>query len=713
MLNHFYDSCYNIVEKHVPLRSKSTNTHKKSQFQKLRLNLSRRRRRVNKLLLRVTSPSRKLKLKRELVDIEVKLQNIYKDESENQENLAVNAIKINPKYFYSYAKKFAKVKTKIGPFNSKEGIITDPLKLADILLNQYNSVFSTPSGSIDKDIPTEVPVSTISSLDFNEDNFESAINELSDNSASGPDGFPSILLKKCKKSLSHALKIIWSESLKSGMIPGTLKTAKVVPSFKSGNHGDPSNYRPVSLTSHIIKLFEKVIRTQVIDFLETNNLLNSGQHGFRSGRSCLTQLIDHYDFIMSQMELGKNVDVIYLDFAKAFDKVDFKILLTKLNKLGISGDIYKWIKSFISDREQFVVVDGHFSRKSPVVSGVPQGSVLGPLLFLLLIGDIDEEVISSFVRSFADDTRVSKGVTNTREASELQGDLNAIYNWANVNNMAFNSGKFELLRYGKDDTMKLCTNYTNNDGFIINSKSHVKDLGVIISDTLEFKDHINLVIKKGRSMSSWVLRTFKNRSQKCMLPLWKTLVLPKMEYCSQLWCPTKKGDIQSLESIQWAFLRKIKECHGLSYWQALKKLKIYSIQRRFERYRIIHVWKILEGLVPNICNNPFKVKNCIRTGRKCFISNKLTSSTLGSLRYSSLPVHGARLFNKLPAVIRNKTGCSILSFKSALDKVLTTIADEPQIVGYTKFRRKESNSIIDMIDVDGRRTVFGAGHLDV
>ena len=140
------------------------------------------------------------------------------------------------------------MKTKIGPFNSKEGIITDPIKLANILLNQYNSAFSTPSDKIEEGVPNEIPESTISSINFDENDFESAINELSENSASGPDGFPSILLKKCKKSLSYALKIIWSESLKTGFIPGTLKSAKVVPSFKSGNHGDPSNYRPVSLT---------------------------------------------------------------------------------------------------------------------------------------------------------------------------------------------------------------------------------------------------------------------------------------------------------------------------------------------------------------------------------------------------------------------------------------------------------------------------------
>ena len=383
------------------------------------------------------------------------------------------------------------------------------------------------------------------------------------------------------------------------------------------------------------------------------------------------------------MEHGKNVDVIYLDFAKAFDKVDFKILLKKLTNLGVNGNVYKWIKSFLSDREHFVVVDGHFSCRAPVVSGVPQGSVLGPLLFLLLIGDIDEKVINSFVRSFADDTRVSKGVTTIREASELQSDLNVIYDWAYMNNMEFNSSKFELLRYGKDEVLKLCTHYLNNDGFIIDRKSEVNDLGVLVSDTLEFKDHCNLVVKKGRSMSSWVLRTFRNRSKKCMLPLYKSLVLKRMEYCSQLWCPYKKGDIQNLEHIQWSFIRKIKECHGLTYWQALSKLKMYSIQRRFERYRIIHIWKIIEGLVPNISSNPLNVVNSIRTGRKIFIRNNLTSSCLGLLRYYSLPVHGARLFNILPAFIRNKSNCSTLSFKSTLDKFLEYIDDEPQIVGYT------------------------------
>ena len=168
--------------------------------------------------------------------------------------------------------------------------------------------------------------------------------------------------------------------------------------------GEPANYRPVALTSHIIKLFEKIVRKYIVAYMEENDLFNPTQHGFRAGRSCLSQLIAHFDYISQQLEKGHNVDVVYLDFAKAFDKVDFLITMEKLKKLGIAGKIGRWIHAFLTNRTQSVILEGKRSDPVSVKSGVPQGSVLGPLLFLVLIGDIDQGVVSAFVSSFAEET---------------------------------------------------------------------------------------------------------------------------------------------------------------------------------------------------------------------------------------------------------------------------------------------------------------------
>ena len=179
----------------------------------------------------------------------------------------------------------------------------------------------------------------------------------------------------------------------------------------------PSNYRPVALTSHLVKIFEKLIVAQMVEYLNEANLLNDHQHGFRKNRSCLSQLLEHYQLILEGMENGCDVSVIYLDFCKAFDKVDHRIVLEKLSAIGISGKLLRWIGQFLLERKQIVVVDGVKSAQSKMSSGVPQGSVLGPLLFLVLISDIDSNLKVTIAASFADDTRVvSTDCNQTQQA---------------------------------------------------------------------------------------------------------------------------------------------------------------------------------------------------------------------------------------------------------------------------------------------------------
>ena len=163
-----------------------------------------------------------------------------------------------------------------------------------------------------------------------------------------------------------------------------------------------------------------------MEFMNDNILFNHSQHGFRGGRSCLSQLLSHFDRITYELEKGNGVDVIYLDFAKAFDKLDHGITLHKLKALGIRGHLGRWIFTFLTGRQQSVVVDGRMSLPKPVISGVPQGSVLGPLLFLVLIGDIDKNVATAFLSSFADDTRVGNGINSHADVDDLQRDLEAV-----------------------------------------------------------------------------------------------------------------------------------------------------------------------------------------------------------------------------------------------------------------------------------------------
>lgn len=428
-----------------------------------------------------------------------------------------------------------------------------------------------------------------------------AIEDISPNAAPGPDGFPAIFLTNCKDELAIPLYLIWRQSLDETITPSSVKQSLICPIHKGDSTALPKNYRPVALTSHLVTLFEKIVRKHIVDYLDQNHLFNPSQHGFRSGiSSCLSQLIAHYDKVLSILEKGSNVDVIYLDFAKAFDKLDLNITLKKLKHLGVDGKIGRWLHSFLTNRHQTVVVNGEKSEPAPVISGVPQGSVIGPLLFLILIGDIDKEVAHAFLSSFADDTRIGKEIATPEDAILLQQDLEKVYQWASTNNMLFNDSKFELLRYGQNIPLQQSTTYVSNTNEQLETKTSTKDLGVTMSASAEFNEHIDSITDTVKVLTVWILRSFKTRSKTVMLQLWKSIVIPRLDYCSQLWNPSKVYLIQQLEELQKNFVRRIHGFGSMDYQTALKELKLYSLQRRRERYQIIYLWSIIESHVPNI-----------------------------------------------------------------------------------------------------------------
>ena len=694
MLTSFYNECYRVTSESVPVKTPA-DKRKLDKVHRYRRSLTNRRRRINKRLTHMTSPAQRSKLHAELLDIEKKLQRSHRDSEDYMENKAVESIKANPKYFYSYAKKKAKPISKIGPLlKSKDQLTNDNKEMAELLSNQYASVFSTPKDESHAESEAEANPAKLSDFKFDKSDIEAAIDELSSNAAAGIDGFPAILLKKCKDVLSYPLYMFWRKCLDQGYIPSSLKRSLITPIHKGDSRADPANYRPIALTSHVIKIFEKIIRKHVVEFMNKHNLFNDNQHGFRAGRSCLSQLLEHFDQIVEILEGGANVDVIYLDFAKAFDKLDFKIVLKKLTKMGIEGRVHSWIEAFLTNRFQQVTVNGVKSDPMPVISGVPQGSVIGPLLFLILISDIDKDTVEALVKSFADDTRAAKEIWYKEDVAILQHELSKIYDWSTANNASLNDKKFEGMRLGSNEEIKSDTHYTTPSGNTIEIKKSIKDLGVWLSDDCTFNDHIQKTTVKAKDMISWILRSFKTRKQELMLTLYKMLVLPILEYCSVLWAPLDVGNTQKLDEIQWTFIRKVNSNAVKDYWKRLKDLKLYSLERRRDRYRIIYVWKVLEGHVPNV-NSKISSKPHVRLGRMCEIPT-VKNGKQSKIINASFPVHGQRLFNTLPKCLRDITGVKLDTFKRALDKYLKRVPDEPQLPGYTAYRRTSSNSLIHM-----------------
>ena len=235
--------------------------------------------------------------------------------------------------------------------------------------------------------------------------------------------------------------------------------------------------------------------------------------------------------------------------------MDHGVLLHKIRALGICGRLGVWLAKFLSDRYQAVACDGHISAKSLVTSGVPQGTVLGPILFLILILDISDGVSEGTrVSSFADDTRVSRGMKTTADPPQLQEDLKTIYAWADRVNMSFNGDKFECLRYWPDkdigDVFRKEFPYTNGDGVDIEEKEFLKDLGVQMSADLTFSQHIDKLVTSCRKLSGWIMRTFRSRHPTVMITIWKSMLQSRLDYCSQLWSPYLASEINRIEDIQ-------------------------------------------------------------------------------------------------------------------------------------------------------------------
>ena len=285
----------------------------------------------------------------------------------------------------------------------------------------------------------------------------------------------------------------------------------------------------------------------------------------------------------------------------------------------------------------------------------------------MFVVDMKKEVKSS-MKLFVDDAKVKNKIKNEQDVEILQQDLDRLYLWQENNNMKFNGTKFQLLRYGPDEDMKDSTLYfTANMDDVIQQCSSLRDLGVILADNGKFEEHIEKVTKTVRQKVGWVMRTFFTRRTDIMKQLWKTLIQCHIDYCSQLYMPCQAQGMQVIEKLFYDFSSKIPEIKEENYWKRLVLLKMYSQERRMERYRIIYVWKILEELVPNC--GVFQAPLNTRLGRKCLIPSLKVNGrrSVQTLRENSSEINGARLFNCLPKKLRDFSVYQD-DFKSELDK---------------------------------------------
>ena len=415
---------------------------------------------------------------------------------------------------------------------------------ADILNSFFSSVFTcedlTNIQTIhDRDINQG---SELCDIDITETDVMKLLEKLNTAKSPGPDGIHNKVLFELRNTLCLPLTRFFNLSLKQGSVPKCWKEANVTPLFKKGNKHAAENYRPVSLTSTVCKLMERIVKKKVMEHMENNELFSIHQHGFRSGHSCVTQLLEVIEIWSKAIDNKDNIDVIYLDFRKAFDSVPFERLLIKLTAYGIGGNVLNWIKSFLNDRRQRVIINGTTSKWADVVSGVPQGSVLGPSLFLLYINGLPDTV-RNLVKIFADDTKLFAVANDDDNCASIQTDLNSLSKWSDTWQLRFNAAKCKRMHIGQNNQHHQYFMQENGMATTITEVTEEKDLGVTFSNDFKFSKHIVSAVKKANRVLGVVKRTFTYIDRDMFLQLYKTLIRPHIEYGSVIWSPYLKKRI--------------------------------------------------------------------------------------------------------------------------------------------------------------------------
>ena len=585
-------------------------------------------------------------------------EKVLYEEKLKHEHKIVENLKYNCKPLFKYLRSKTKSRRNVSTLKNKSGKLTEsPEETAGLFAKKFQSVHSLEEfGALpEKCYKTDVNC-VMNKLTISVEDVRLMLSKLDVSKSMGPDDMHPKVLKflSANEGFVNALTILFNKCIKDEILPDIWKTATVIPLHKKGPIHLPSNYRPVSLTCILCKVFEKFIRTHILNFLQDNIAKN--QHGFVLGKSTLSNLLESIDIINEYLTESNSADILYFDFAKAFDTVSHYRLLVKMQNLGISRNLINIVKDFLSNRTMKVKVGSAFSESHNVPSGVPQGSVLGPLLFLIFINDLPES-IKSFVELFADDVKLLVGPLMN---DIVQADLDSLSEWENIWKLKFNLEKCKVLHIG-------CNN-TKYD-YKLNSQGLKKitekcDLRVVFNDSFNFTNQILSAVSKANQKIGWTMRNILSRSGYVITRVYKTLIRPHLEYCTQAWAPVARHGnwslILKLESVQRKVTRLISDLKDLSYKERLESLGLTTLLERRMRVDLIETFKIING-ISKYGKQFFNISE--RTGN---LLSRQISKTKSTRQLDFFSNRVIKYWNKLPTDVKNST--SVNNFKNNLDK---------------------------------------------
>ena len=575
--------------------------------------------------------------------------------------------KLNPKMFWRHVNSKRKCKQGIAPLKDENNdIISDDKGKANVINKYFSSVFTK------EDLQTLPKMSEgekscdmfVSDLVITEKAVRDKLNKLNPNKSPGPDKLYPRILKELSDELAKPLTNFFNLSIEKGELPDEWKLAEVTAIFKKGDKQNPGNYRPISLTCILCKVLESLVRDAIQSHMEDLKLYSTCQYGFRKNRSCTTQLLKVMDDFSNFSENGDTFDTIYLDFKKAFDTVPHERLLTKLKAYGISGNLHSWIKSFLSNRMQYVKVGTETSETIGVTSGIPQGSILGPILFLIFINDLPE-CVNSVCNIFADDTKI---YNVSKENKTIQEDLNSVLHWSYTWQLHFNMSKCKVIHYGKQNPKHEYYFHTDHDSHTIEHDAEEKDLGVTFDELLTFDKHINNIVTKANQTLGIIKRNFQFMDKDIFLKLYKALVRPILEYGQSVWHPHLIRQHNLIENVQRRATKMVKNISHLSYYERLVYLGLPSLNYRRLRGDMIQVYNILQ--INNDPDNLLKrskthctrghnaklFKDSVKTTSRKFSFSQRVTNTWNCLSTNTVNAQSINQFkNLLDKDLKNKT----------------------------------------------------------
>ena len=566
------------------------------------------------------------------------------------------------KKFWTFVKSKRNDNTGVAPLKKNGIIYSDSKTKAEVLNQQFASVF-TDDG--DRKLPDKgnSTYPSLPNIQVRVDGVVKLLRNLNPHKAGGPDNIRPKFLREVAEELAPALTLLFQASLDQGQIPSDWKEGLVTPIFKKGERSKASNYRPISLTSICCKVLEHIVHSNVMTHLDKFAILSDAQHGFRKRRSCESQLVTTIQDLAKGLDDKQQLDAVLLDFSKAFDKVSHKRLILKLHHYGIRGQVLQWIEAFLSDRTQRVVIDGQMSTPAKVTSGVPQGTVLGPLLFLVFINDLPAAV-SSTTRMFADDCLMYRSISSIDDTKQLQEDLDNLQQWESDWLMSFNPDKCEVMSI-TNKKMPIHASYSIH-GHQLKSTNCAKYLGVNISSNLSWSQHINQTVKKANSSLSFLRRNIGHCPQQIKSQAYTTYVRPILEYASCAWAPYTMYDINRLEAIQNRAARfTMSDYSRFSSVSSMKsQLNWDLLQSRRQKAKATMMYKIHHHLID--IQAPTLLIPLVTITRGHNLRYQQIRCRLDLYKYSFFP-SSVQLWNGLPVAVAEAT--SLDAFKHGLSSV--------------------------------------------